>query len=78
MKWVVCGAIVALFFIYFYSKKGDSDMLDMYVGLVVAGRRTCNEENKKVTLVPKKWREPVLADLEALGLDADGNPAELE
>ncbi|NLY20142.1 MAG: hypothetical protein GXZ08_02510 [Tissierellia bacterium] len=53
-------------------------MLDMYVGLVINGRRTCNEENKEVTLVPKKWRPLVMADLEALGLDADGNPAEAE
>lgn len=67
------GAIVALFFIKFFNKKGEIEMLDMYIGLVVAGRRTCNEENKQVTLVPKKWRDLVLADLEALGLDADGN-----
>lgn len=44
--------------------------------LVVAGRRTCNEENNKVVLVPAKWRVAVLEDLKALGLDADGNQAE--
>lgn len=48
-------------------------MVDMYVALVIAGRRTCNEDNKTVPLVPKKWREAVLADLEAIGLDGDGN-----
>lgn len=52
-------------------------MLDLYVGLVVAGRRTCNPENKKVRLVPMIWRELVLKDLEALGLDSDGNPKEV-
>lgn len=48
-------------------------MVDMYVALVIAGRRTCNDENKNVPLVPIKWRSAVLEDLEALGLDADGN-----
>lgn len=48
-------------------------MLDVYVGLVIAQRRTCNPENKSVPQVPKRYREPVLAELEALGLDADGN-----
>lgn len=51
-------------------------MVDMYVALVINGRRTCNEENKSVPLVPKKWRAKVLEDLTALGLDANGNPAE--
>lgn len=47
-------------------------MLDMYVALVIAGRRTCNRENKTVRQVPATYREAVLADLEALGLDGDG------
>lgn len=62
--------LLALIFIY---GKVDKDMIDMYVALVMAGRRTCNEENKSVSLVPLKWRAAVLADLTALGLDADGN-----
>lgn len=49
-------------------------MVDMYLALVIAGRRTCNAENKTVTLVPTRYRSLVLAELEALGLDADGNP----
>lgn len=48
-------------------------MVDMYLALVIAGRRTCNPENKSVTLVPARYREKVLTELEALGLDADGN-----
>lgn len=48
-------------------------MVDMYVALVMAGRRTCNAENASIPQVPKRYREAVLADLEALGLDADGN-----
>ena len=49
-------------------------VMDMYVALVIAGRRTCNKENKKVRQVAPNYREAVLADLEALGLDADGKP----
>ena len=56
--------------------KGDIDMVDMYVALVINGRRTCNKENKKVKQVPANYRELVLADLEAIGLDADGKPIE--
>ena len=52
--------------------KGEMNMLDMYVALVIAGRRTCNRENKTVRQVPATYREAVLADLEALGLDGDG------
>ena len=60
----------------FYRMKGENDMADMYLALVMAGRRTCNPDNKKVRQVPAKYRATVLADLEALGLDADGNPVE--
>lgn len=66
--------IYALITIIFINLLGEEMyMVDMYVALVIAGRRTCNEDNKTVPLVPKKWREAVLADLEALGLDGDGN-----
>lgn len=47
-------------------------MVDMYVALVIAGRRTCNMENTAVKQVPARYREAVLVDLLALGLDADG------
>lgn len=50
-------------------------MVDMYTALVIAGRRTCNPDNTEVTKVPERYRQPVLEELEALGLDADGNPA---
>ena len=58
------------------DKEEDKNMVDMYVALVINGRRTCNEENKSVPLVPKKWRGKVLEDLTALGLDSDGNAIE--
>lgn len=53
---------------------GNVQMVDMYVALVIAGRRTCNPENKSVPLVPTRYRKAVTTELEALGLDADGNP----
>lgn len=49
-------------------------MVDMYLALVIAGRRTCNPDNKNVTLVPANYRSLVLVELTALGLDADGKP----
>ncbi len=43
-------------------------MVDLYVALVISGRRTFGQ-------VPARYQEPVKADLLALGLDENGNPA---
>lgn len=76
---VVIGFAVASLFLYkFFVSKGGVSMLDLYVGLVSRQRRTCNPENKKVRQVPKIWRDAVLEDLKALGLDADGMPVKME
>lgn len=40
-------------------------MVDLYVALIIAGRRV-------IAQVPVKLRDAVLADLEALGLDGEG------
>lgn len=42
-------------------------MVDLYVALVINGRRTFAQ-------VPVKFQEAVKADLLALGLDENGNP----
>lgn len=70
--------LASLFLYKFFVGKGGVSMLDLYVGLVSRQRRTCNPENKKVRQVPKIWREAVLEDLKALGLDADGMPVKME
>lgn len=44
-------------------------MVDLYVALIIAGRRTIDQ-------VPVKFREAVIADLNALGLDENGEPME--
>ena len=76
---VLIGFAVASLFLYKILKgKGGVSMLDLYVGLVSRQRRTCNPENKKVRQVPTIWREAVLEDLKALGLDADGMPVDIE
>ena len=76
---VLIGFAVASLFLYkFFVRKGGVSMLDLYVGLVSRQRRTCNPENKKVRQVPKIWRDAVLKDLKALGLDADGMPVKME
>lgn len=71
-KAILCSLFLLLIKLIF--RRDDVRMVDMYLALVIAGRRTCNEENKTVTLVPTRYRSLVLAELEALGLDADGNP----
>lgn len=65
------GATVVLMI---WNRKGDIEMVDMYTALVIAGKRTCNTENTKITLVPSRYRTAVLENLDALGLDADGSP----
>ena len=57
-----------------YIKKGFDNMLDLYTALVIAGRRTCNPATNGVTLVPERYRAQVIDNLNAIGLDADGNP----
>ena len=42
-------------------------MIDMYVALIINHRRTIEQ-------VPIQYREAVMADLTALGLDGNGNP----
>lgn len=47
-------------------------MIDLYVGLVIRGKRTCDVNNKKVRQVPKHLREAVIAKLKAQGYDENG------
>lgn len=49
---------------------GGNDMVALYVALIINGRRTFKQ-------VPAKFKDAVRADLEALGLDEDGNPFEM-
>jgi hypothetical protein len=42
-------------------------MVDMYVALIIAGRRTLEQ-------VPASFRGQVEVDLSALGLDSEGKP----
>lgn len=45
-------------------------MVALYTALIINGRRTFSQ-------VPAKFKDSVKADLEALGLDEEGNPVEL-
>lgn len=47
--------------------KGGKIMVDVYVALIINGRRTIDQ-------VPANLRPAVLAELNALGLDGYGNP----
>ena len=48
-------------------------MIDLYVNLVIAKKRTCNPENKKVRLVPKSLRDDVAKELKNQGYNLDGD-----
>lgn len=58
-----------LYFII-YTLIGGKNMVALYVALIINGRRTFSQ-------VPAKFKEAVKADLEALGLDENGNPVEM-
>lgn len=75
---VLIGFAIASLFLYKILNGEVERMLDLYVGLVSRQRRTCNPDNKKVRQVPGIWREAVLEDLKALGLDADGMPVDID
>lgn len=46
---------------------GGINMVDLYVALIINKRRTIDQ-------VPAQFKDAVLADLNALGLDGYGNP----
>lgn len=48
-------------------------MAEMYFNLVLAGKRTCDETNTAVKLVPATYRAEVSALLTERGYDANGN-----
>ncbi len=49
-----------------FSKGGRMFMKDLYVALIIAGRRT-------IDTIPGRYREEVIEELAALGLDENGN-----
>ena len=51
------------------AAKATPRAVALYVALIIAGRRTFNQ-------VPAKFKAAVKADLEALGLDENGNPVD--
>jgi len=60
-----------MFYILIKLLVGGKNMVDLYVALIINGRRTFDK-------VPAKFKEAVRADLEALGLDENGYPIETE
>lgn len=58
-----------MFYILTKFLVGGNNMVALYVALIINGRRTFAQ-------VPAKFKEAVRADLEALGLDENGYPAE--
>ena len=52
--------------IILFLMKGGAQMVDLYLALITAGRRTFSQ-------IPVKYQAAVRADLLALGLDENGN-----
>lgn len=46
---------------------GDLSLVDVYIALIIRGRRTLES-------VPLRIREDVRIELDALGIDGEGNP----
>lgn len=49
---------------------GGGDMVALYVALIINGRRSFDQ-------IPAKFKEAVKADLEAIGLDENGDPVDI-
>lgn len=58
-----------MFYILVKLLVGGNNMVALYVALIINNRRTFAQ-------VPAKFKEAVKADLEALGLDENGNPVD--
>lgn len=61
--------IYLAFTILFLNKKGFDIMVDVYVTLIIYGRKTIDQ-------VPMKQRQAVIDTLKAMGLDETGKPIE--
>jgi hypothetical protein len=59
-------AVVALFLYGYEVRKEERNMIDVYVALIIGGKRTMAQ-------VPAKYQADVRDLLLALGLDGDGN-----
>lgn len=48
-------------------------MLELYFNLVINKKRTCDDTNKDITLVPVTYRDEVINLLNKKGYDKNGN-----
>ncbi|WP_250228607.1 hypothetical protein [Anaeropeptidivorans aminofermentans] len=50
-------------------------MLDLYVALIIAGKRTADDKpNGSAGTILERYRQPAIEVLTSLGLDKHGNP----
>jgi len=65
----------SLFILIFKRKEVDSIMLDLYVALIIAGKRTADDKpNGSAGTIIERYRQPAIETLAVLGLDMHGNP----
>lgn len=58
---------IAQTLLHYLTRKEDNNMVDLYVALIISGRRTFAQ-------VPDRYKDAVRSDLAALGLDENGSP----
>ncbi|HAQ40809.1 MAG TPA: hypothetical protein DCM73_08250 [Clostridiales bacterium] len=56
-------------------RKAGNEMLDLYVALIIAGKRTADDKpNGSGGTILERYRQPAIETLAILGLDMHGNP----
>lgn len=66
MKCKVITFVIIIIILFALRQKGDN-MIDLYVALIIAGRRPFSK-------VPDRYKDAVREELLALGLDENGDP----
>ena len=70
MKYKVITFVIIIIIVFALWRKGDN-MIDLYVALIIAGRRPFSK-------VPDRYKDAVREELLALGLDENGDPIKEE
>ena len=70
MKRKVITFVIIIIILFALRQKGDN-MIDLYVALIIAGRRPFSK-------VPDRYKDAVREELLALGLDENGDPIKEE
>lgn len=70
MRTKVIIIVITILILFAIRQKGEN-MIDLYVALIIAGKRTFAK-------VPDRYKDAVREELLALGLDENGDPIKEE